>query len=208
MLYFTTFVILFGLIPIIIYLVLKPKLDKNINKIVPFIYVVFIASVYEFIGTLLLKINVGNWIIIYKTLAFASISYFFYYLLEKQYKGIFFIFIITFITLFFFTYKDWDSRKFLEVNSYFATLLTAFVLLFSCIWTKKVVENKIPFDYNFYFVFGLVLYYTGTIFLFLIADKLYKISKTEYQLFWLFNIFFNLVLRTSLIIGIWKAKKR
>lgn len=207
MLYFTAFAILFGLLPIAFYWVLKPKLDKKINGIVPFLYIVFIASVYEFVGTLLLKINAGNWIITYKILAFFSISYFFYFLLGKKYKTIFSLFIITFLVIFFITFNDWDSKNFLVVNSYLATHLTAFVLFFSIIWTKKVVENKTPFDYNFYFVFGLVLYYTGTIFLFLIANELYKISKVDYQLYWLFNIFFNLVLRTSLIIGIWKAKR-
>ncbi|PZO26859.1 MAG: hypothetical protein DCF13_13025, partial [Flavobacteriaceae bacterium] len=75
MLYFTIFAILFGLIPKLFYWFLKQKLDSNISKIVPFLNVVFIASIYEFIGTLLLKINAGNWIIIYKILAFTSVLY-------------------------------------------------------------------------------------------------------------------------------------
>lgn len=202
----TVFAILYGILPAIFYKVLKVKLIA----IEPFIWVVFIASLYEFIGTLILKLNSEYWFIFYKILAFISINYFFYKLLNGNYLKIFVSSVIIFIVLSTYVFFDWNDLNFLDVNAYFNSLQTIIVLVLSILWFVRIFNNleldsftKSP---NFYFVSGLILYYSGTIFLFLYSSFIYKVDKSNFHAFWMLNIFFNLVLRTLLIVGVWKGR--
>ncbi|MBY0485902.1 MAG: hypothetical protein K2P85_01725 [Flavobacteriaceae bacterium] len=206
------FAILFGLLPLVVFLILKKQLGEDLSPIVPFLIVVFIASVYEFLGALILKNSVEYWFLTYDTIAFFSIHYFYYTILKRKYKLFFSIFIILFICLLSLTFTGWNSKNFLELNSYFNAYQTFVVLLFSAIWFRELFVNlelaslaKSPI---YYFICGLVLYYTGTLFLFLSSHLFLEIDNSTFFDYWILNIILNLVLRTLLIVGIWKARMK
>lgn len=202
----TVFAVLYGVLPLLIYKI------KNISlkPVEPFIWVVFIASLYEFFGTYILKFNATYWLQVYKILAFVSIHYFFYKLLKSKYLLLFKFFIVAFLMLQLFCFLKRDSIDFLDINAYFNLLQTIIVIVFSVLWFRSIFLNleldsftKSPM---FYFVSGLILYYSGTVFLFLLSNFIFTMDKSNFQSFWMLNIFLNFVLRTLLIIGVWKGK--
>ena len=84
------FTILYGTLPFIFYQIIKKNLT-GLKEIYPFILTVLIASLYEFLGTIILKISFEKWYLIYKILAFFCLHYFFYYLLTKRFIPYFII---------------------------------------------------------------------------------------------------------------------
>jgi len=202
------FVILYGVIPL---LLLKIKKIK-IPPIEPFVWVVFIASLYEFFGTIILKLNSEYWFICYKILAFITIHYFFYKLLEGNYRNLFMLFIFSFLLLMTYCFCEWKQSAFFDISAYFNSLQTIVVLIFSLLWIVRVFTNLELDSFTnspiFYFVSGLILYYSGTVFLFLLSSFIFKMDKSNFQSFWMLNIFLNLVLRTLLIVGIWKGRQQ
>lgn len=86
------------------------------------------------------------------------------------------------------------------------------ILTFSALWFKDVFEKleirNLLQSPSFYFVSGLILYYCSTFFLFLMHDLLYGADKSKAEEIWLLNIIFNLLLRSLLIIGVWKARTK
>jgi len=207
--YFLIFTILLGLVPFLVTICSKRR--ENIMPIFPFVTAVFIASLYELVGSLLLKIDVEYWFSIYGLLAFSSIHYFFYNLLQKRFKKIFIVLTVVFFLFFLLSILFRTSFDFLTINSFFKAYQTIIILLFSIIWFKRIFENLEVvnlFDSPaFYFVSGLLIYYCGSVFLFLAASAIYASDKSNFQYYWLLNIILNLVLRTLLIIGIWKARQ-
>lgn len=69
--------VLYSLIPLFVYWFTKNKLNKEIKPIFPFIVLCFIAGLYEFIFTTILRFNTIPWFYTYDLLAFFSIQYFF-----------------------------------------------------------------------------------------------------------------------------------
>jgi hypothetical protein len=202
----TLLIILYGIFPILFSLIFK----VNIKAIRPFLLVVFFSSLYEFFGTFIFELNSKYWFICYKILAFCSLHYFFYKLLNSDYKIIFVLFVTFFLTILFYSLFEWDQLNYLDVNSYFNTLQTIIVLVFSILWIVRFFSKleiasftQSPF---FYFISGLILYYSGTIFLFLLSSYIFKNDKANFQSYWMLNIIFNLVLRTLLIVGIWNGR--
>lgn len=203
------FTVLYGLLPLLIYHFLNKKLI-DIKAIYPFLVVVFMAGIYEFIGTFLLKIDAANWFYIYNVLAFLSIHYLFYIILKKRFKIIFISLIIILLLLIVFASFFLKSYNFLEITSFFNVFQTSIILFFSILWFKKVFQElivdgllKSPY---FYFLSGLIIYYSGTLFLFLTITYIYLNDKPAFEYYWLLNIILNILLRTLLIVGILKAR--
>ena len=203
------FTILYGLVPFLLLLFNNKRIQNK--AIMPFTFVVFIASVYEFVGSILCKINVEYWFFIYVLLTFLSIHYFLYYLLGGELKKIFVLvavfFLIFFVVLLFYTF----SWSFLVINSFLNAYQTLIILFFSIIWVKRIfqefeIDNFLNCS-DFYYVSGLLIYYCGTVFLFLSASYIYAEDHSNFQYYWLLNIILNFVLRTLLIVGIWKARR-
>lgn len=203
------FTIIYGIVPFILYLIVKKK-NRDLHLILPFLIVVFLASVYELIGTVILKISVEYWYLVYKTLAFIGLHYFYYYLLDRKYKLLFLVYIIGFIILIILSQTVWINYIYLEKSAYFNMFQTLIVLTFSILWFKqlfsKLEEESLSKNPNFYFVSGLIVCYCGTVFLFLVSSSIYAYDKSNFHYYWLLNILLNFVLRSLLIIGVWKAR--
>ena len=202
------FVILYGLLPIGFYWKIKPT---NISAIVPFLVVVFVASLYEFIGSIVFRLDYKNWYLIYKVLAFSGLLYFFNNIAYIK-KSLIWIAFLGFIALFILTYTVWQEIHYFEINAYFNLYQTIIVALFSTFWFKETFE-KLETDLlwnnpNYFFIAGLIIYYFGTALLFVMANYLFNKDPKSFQEYWFLNIILNFVLRTCLILGIWKARTK
>lgn len=201
--------IIYGIIPLLFFYINRKK-KNDLKAIYPFLVVVFIASVYEFIGSIILKISAEYWFLPYKVLAFIALHYFYYHLLNRKYRHLFLVYIFGFVFLIVLSQTVWKSLIYLEISAYFNMFQTLIVLTFSILWFKQLfselVEEDLTKNPNFYFVSGLLICYCGTVFLFLMSSSLYIQNKSSFQYYWLLNILLNFVLRSLLIIGIWKAR--
>lgn len=201
------FSILYGLLPLLFFFLIKRKVHEEVYFILPFLYVVFIAGLYEFICTILFGLNVKYWFIIYNFLSFATLVYF--YLLKKQFRILHIIFSILFISITTISFSFYSCDNFIQISSYYKILQTVMILTFSVLWIKRVFLDlelrSLLESSTFYFISGLLLYYSGTVFLFLLSNMIFKMDKSSFQDYWMLNVVLNLVLRTLLIIGIWKG---
>lgn len=204
------FVIVFGISPFLYFLVARRQSTIELKAILPYVFLTFISSLYELFGSLIFRWNVSYWFLIYDILDFSFIFYFFYIILQKKHSWIFVAFLVLFAALCSFLYWQYEIKDFIVVNNYFKGFITFFVLLFSVLWfTKLFAEVYIEDLLNnstFYFISGFVLYYCGTLFLFLLSNYLYHSDSVLFQSYWVVNIVLNFVLRTLLLVGIWKAK--
>ncbi|MBS4042087.1 MAG: hypothetical protein KGZ81_15980 [Flavobacteriales bacterium] len=206
---FLIFSILYGVIPLLYYYF--GKINRlALKEAFPFIVVVFIASVYEFVGTNLLQISYEKWYLKYKILAFVSIHYFFYHLLKQKYRYFFWFYILCFIAIVVINNTLFYHHNYMDKSSYLTVLQTIIVIHFSIAWFyqlfNEMQEENLFQNSNFYIVSGLFICYCGTVYLFLTANHIYTTNKTVFQYYWLLNIVLNLFLRTTLIVAIWKAR--
>jgi hypothetical protein len=212
MIFILYFVIIFGFSPFLYFIVAKRQSVIELKAIIPFIILTFISSLYELLGTLTFGWNISYWFILYNVLSFFCVFYFYYDTLQKRYSLLFTICIAAFFVLSYFLFQRYSFEDFFEVNSYFKTFVTIFVLLFSILWFMKLfaesyIDNLLRYS-TFYFISGFVLYYCGTLFLFLLSNHLHKLDSSSFQSYWLLNILLNFVLRTLLLVGLWMARTK
>lgn len=203
------FTLLYGLVPLPFYLFLRKKLTTEISYFLPFILLTFIASVYEFGFTYLMGWNSTNWFLIYKVLNFATVFYFFNKLLRSAYLRIKIAMLVLYCILLA-VLLNVNVESYLDTNAYLGIYLILFLFIFSIIWFQNLFRELktesltgIP---SFYFISGLLLYECGTIVLFLSATAIYAADKSSFPNYWMLNIILNIVLRTLIIIGIWKGR--
>lgn len=198
-----------GVVPFLV-LTYKNKVFDFKQPIVPFIWVTAIATLYEFIGTVLLQINTAYWFQFYSLLELGSLYYFFYKLIKPQYKRWYQIFLILFILVYIFSFFYWGEYNALVSKTINKTLMTLFVFLSSFLWIKKLFEKMhIPIlwkNAEFYFISGLIIYYSGTFLLFLLSDFIFNSNLYFYD-YWLINVLATLILRLFLIIGVWNMNR-
>jgi hypothetical protein len=201
--------LLIGIIPLLILFFYKKALEFN-RAITPFIWLTALATIYEFAGTVLLKINTSYWFQVYSFLEVIILYYFFFRLFQTKYKIAFGVFLILLLITYGFSFFLWSENSGLITKAINKVPITFFVLTFSFLWFKELfykMEIQNPWqNANFYFVTGFMLYYSSTFFLFLLASFLFK-SNVYFYDYWLINIVATIILRTSLIIGVWKMKQ-
>lgn len=204
------FTVLYGIFPLITYSFNRNKKSNEISAILPFVILTFVASIYEFVFTFLLKFSIKYWLVVYNFLAFFIISYYYRKILNDNKKVYFKVSYILFFILLFYVFFNWNRYEIIVLSSYMDSFQTSFVLIFSILWFKKIF-NELNYDSllnnpNFHFIAGLLLYYCGTLVLFLMSNSLYTDNKSMFQYYLLLNVVLNLVIRTLLIIGIWKTR--
>ena len=203
------FVIIFGTAPLLYFLVAKRQYSIQLKAIIPFVTLTFFSSLHELIGTLTLGWNVSYWFIIYNILSFFCVFYFYYHLLQKQFSKLFLLILALFFIFSIFLCINFRIEDFFVVCSYLDTFITFFILFFTIIWFRKLINDahidNLLDSSNFYFISGLILYFCGTLFLFLFANHLYKVDSEMFQSYWALNIILNLILRFLLLLGLWKA---
>lgn len=200
-------VCLLGIVPLVVYLFHK-RVNLESHYIIPFIYLTAFASVYEIVGTTFFKISAKYWFRFYIFLEFYTILYFYYKLLRYKlfFKGIGFLYLIVYLYLL----STWSSYKVGFLDMPLNVLMTFLVVISSFLWFinvfKKLEDIPLYKRSDFFYISGLLIYFTGTFLVFLMAD--YLRDNPEYKMldFWILIVFFNIVLRITLIITIWKAR--
>lgn len=201
-------VIFLGILPSIFVLIKRNKI-KTIQSYYPMIFLVAFGSIYEFFFTILLKINSEYWFRFYDLISFLLISYYFKSILEKNNHKFIYIANIIYSLFYTFLFLFWNRNINLDTGSYLNALQTVFIFIFSILWFINIFKN-LAYDSllknpHFYFVSGLILYYTGTIFFFLMSSVIFEKERIYILDYWMLNIFFNFIYRILLLIGIWKA---
>lgn len=205
----TIIILLLGFLPIL-FLFKKNSLFKSFGSIIPFVFLIFLSSFYELIFTYFYKINVSFWFLVYNILSFFCIFYFFYLELNKKNKLFFLLIFKLFIILLIYFYYNFNIHDILIINSHFKIFITSFILISTTLWFVKLINEgnvrNLLQTGSFYFIAGFVLYYCGTLFLFLLSDQLYKMDTNLLSYYWGINIFLNFVLRSLVIVGLWKLR--
>lgn len=205
----TIIILLLGFLPIL-FLFKKNSLFKSFGSIIPFVFLIFLSSFYELIFTYFYKINVSFWFLVYNILSFFCIFYFFYLELNKKNKLFFLLLFKLFIILLIYFYYNFNIHDILIINSHFKIFITSFILISTTLWFVKLINegnvHNLLQTGSFYFIAGFVLYYCGTLFLFLLSDQLYKMDTNLLSYYWGINIFLNFVLRSLVIVGLWKLR--
>lgn len=199
-----------GYIPIILYFILRGKFaNNNFKGLLPYLWLVAISSLYELVFSYYLKVNVEIWFKIYTLLDFILIILLFSG--QKNRPSRYFFWTFTFIYLIVFTFLTLTSDKihYLKQDSFLNLLMTFFVITYSIIWfykNFKLMESdsllELPF---FYFLSGLLFYYSGIIFLSLLSESIINSSLDIYD-YWVVNICFLILFRILLIVSVWKGR--
>ena len=196
-----------GIIPLIIYFSVK-KVNKITVYLFPFVFLMAIASLYELIGTDLLQIDTKIWFRIYALLEFLTILYFYYKLLKH--KIMYVLLAIIYLLIYSYLLIDWSpsQKGFNDLPLNIA--ITLVVVFSSCLWFvevfKKLEDTPLHKRTDFFYISGLLIYFTGTFLVFLTADYLKDDPNYRILDYWILIVIFNLILRTILIFTVWKAR--
>lgn len=204
--YITLFI---GIIPLLILLIKRKAFAFN-TPIVPFIWLTALATLYEFIGSVVLQINTAYWFQLYSLLELIALYYFFYKLFSSSHKKTLLVFASILMLTYGLSFLFWNENSKFISKAINKTPLTLFVCFFSFVWFKNLFEKaKIvnPWrDPTYCFVSGLAMYYSTTLFLFLLSSFFF-VSKSYFYDYWLVNIMAAFILRTFLIMGAWNMKQ-
>ncbi len=176
----------------------------------PFIWLVFIATSYELFLYDWFRIGSIVWFRIYDFLEFFTLYYYFYKLI-KGYR-IFFKIIFVFYLFLFLSLLSTKIIFPLQSDSYLVCVEAVFVFISSILWFKQLFKNTVPVSLfmlsDFYFVSGLILYFSGILTLELLSTIIFKKFTSEFLDYWNLMIVFNIILRLFIIVGVWKKSKK
>lgn len=178
----------------------------------PFIILTTIASIYELVFSLFLKVNSSYWFQIYDFLEFFALFYFFMKLLEQKQKNILFLFAFIFLISFGISIYFWEVDNSLVSKGINSITTTLFVFISIFIWFKSEFNKlEIPIIWRtakFHFISGFLIYYATTVFLFIASNFIFKNENLDFKDYWFLNIIATFILRTFLIIGTWKEQQK
>jgi hypothetical protein len=206
----TCFVIIIGLFPLLIFLLRKPvkNFSKQTSAIKPFLWLMFIGSIYELVFSIILKFSVSYWFTLYTLLEFLVLYYFFRNLFGDKHKKLFYFFRAFFILTWTISLFFWEKKIHLKIESYSTVIEVLFVFTGVLLWFKELFKNaeivslwEVP---AFYFICGLTFYFAGSVFFFLLSQDIFD-NTSPYWTFWVISVIPNLIMRIILIIGVWKA---
>jgi hypothetical protein len=206
------FAMFLGLVPLGLWFLLRIKMAKPCQYFIPFLGLIFLASVYEIVFSTYLRIPVNHWFVFYNLAAFVTLFYFYFELLNRHYKGLFLGFALAFVGLSGYLFLNYSFEHHFVFSSSIKVLQTSFILVFSMLWFIEVFKQKVMFNFFknpvFYFISALILYYCGVLFVFLSQEYIYQNHKSISESIWSLNLYLNLLLRSLLIIGVWIARKK
>lgn len=207
--YLTIIVILFSIILLPFFQFSKRKnsvLNSN-NLILLF----FIGGIYELIFTMLLGYDSQIWFKIYSYLEFLTLLLFFRKLIGITQSVFYFI-----IILYSIIYAFLAVMFFNKIN---INLFELFIPIANCLlvftgstkWTiqqfEKLETSSLLHFPVFYILSGMILYYSGTFFIFGL-ETIFRYTKSSVLLyFWYINLLLLFIYRLSFYLAIWKAKK-
>ena len=204
--------IFLGFLPLSLFFLLEKKLNREIKLIFPFLFLTFFSSMYELVFTIFLKIDASVWFKIYPLFEFFILAHYFYKLLKGKYKYMYFFFSLLYLACFGLIVFQGKMYSFMDGDSYLQVIESVFIITAILLWMQYAFINlqqdsllKYP---HFYFISGLLFYFSGTLFLFLFGNLLLKKGNEEFLDSWMLNLFFIIAFRILLLIGIWKGRTK
>ena len=195
---------LLGLVPFGLLLAKKSSTAFQAFPIIPLIWLIFISTLYEFLFSYVLKVDARYWFRLYTLLEFAAAYCYFRGILPNYSKALnlsLFAYLIVFSCFLSF----WDLETSMRDESYLSVLSTVFVAAASLLWFKDIFSSgtsePVTRSPDFYFICGLLLFFLGTLCLYLLGDDILKSSGLEILKYWNLAIFFNVVLRLLVSVG-------
>ena len=191
----------FGLLPLFFYLLKKSRRPRSVlPQVEPLLWLLTVATVYEFVGTKCFRINSDYWFRAYLLLEFGCLWYFFSRLFKGKFRGLFYDFLCGYLLYFVYLLRFWGKAKGLQTDAYLSVVEFFFVFALSILWFRQVFLNlevaSLAKSQGFYFISSFIVYFAGTFFLFLIGSEEY----------WILNIVMCLIMRMLITIGIWKGQ--
>lgn len=203
------FVYLLGILPLLFYLIKGSKNISYLKFLLPFIILMFIASIYEAIFTHILQIGTKPWFRIYSFLEFYTILYFYWKLLNRKWLSLFFgiVYLLNYCHLIY----EWIYFPRIGFNLISSDIIiTSLVLVNSIIWFvdvfKKMEEEPLHINPLFYIIAALLLCYCSSFIVFVVTDYM-KQYKMKIRDFYMIVIYAGIILRGTLTIVCWKANK-
>ncbi|WP_353150957.1 hypothetical protein [Flavobacterium sp.] len=191
-------------------LVFYVKLKSN-NNLLHLVILFSFGALYELIFTIYFKVNSEIWFKIYPFLEFIGLLYFFRKLIGLS-QSVFYIIIGIYSVLFIYMYYLYHFK----ISS---TALELFIPITHCLlvftgstkWTiqqfEKLETSSLLHFPVFYILSGMILYYSGTFFIFGL-ETIFRYTKSPVLLYyWYINLLLLFIYRLSFYIAIWKAKK-
>lgn len=204
--------LLLGPLPLLLFKIRQKKMAQETLPMEPYLWLVALSSFYEFFGTTLLNLNSEIWFRTFILLEFLCLLYYFFHLLGKKPKLLFLAFFVVFSIGFVWLLFLWNTIDNFAGDSYLSIIVTLFIYTFSFLWFKDLFTNlklKSLWDCSaFYFISGLLLYFSGTLFLFLMSATLFKYDMASFQKYWNLNIAFSFLIRLLLLLGVWKGQQK
>lgn len=206
------FYFIVGLVPYVFYLKNKGNLSKELYFFKQIFLLAFISTLYEFIFTFKLKVDSEYWFRFYLLLEFLSIVYMFWKLFEQLlYRRILLISTLIYISIYLLLLNQWVPHHNLTTDSYLTVYTTLLVYVFSILWFRKVFANfeleSLIHSPVFIVLSGLLLYFSSTLFLFLMSDYFLKDVHYNFLDFWQLNVVMCILFRLLLLTAILKGKK-
>lgn len=194
----------------VVFLILFSYKNKalRINEPISFfIWYTIISIIWELNSALVLA-NPTFGFQFYFVLEVLALYYFYNRLLHPSYKKSLRVFLGIMLVAYGISFIFWNGGSSLISDTINRITLTTFVLYFSFLWFaelfRKMEISKPWKDATFYFVSGFFIYYSSTLFLFLLGD--FILNAEFYLYYWLVNLITKLLLRVFLIVGVWKLK--
>ncbi|CAM4142574.1 hypothetical protein FLJU110815_18990 [Flavobacterium jumunjinense] len=201
------FIYVLGIIPLFLYIINR-KVGVATYYFLPFLSLLALASLYEYVGTYLLRLNTGYWFRIYSLLEFYVVWYFYYKILE--FKKCYIIYGSLYLLLYGYLLIDWSPKNKIIEDLPLTIAITLMVVVSSFLWFvdvfKKMEDKALYRRTEFYYISSLLIYFTGTFLVFLMADYIINNDSIKLLDYWVLIIIFNLILRVTLIFTVWKAR--
>ena len=199
---------------IILYLIYKrrtkPNYKNEIDAIKPYLWLLFLSSVYEEVVTDLIGFPSAYFMTAYTLFEFLALTYFFYKILNI-YKKIMVLCASIFVLFFFLSLQYWNLTSCLVLAGYHLALETVIIFTYSLLWFKDLFKKeeiisltKLP---SFYFIIGNVLYFAGCVFHFLLIDIIYK-SSGKISKYWFIPLVLGVIMRLFVLIGVLKGTQK
>jgi len=180
-----------------------------VKSILPFLVLTAISSLIELIFIYFLKFDSYVWSKLYFIIEFLVFAAVFNRLLNKKFLVITVFFTALFFSTYFYFFYASENYPVLKVFGILYFIQFLFIILFVVLWFKEIFEKKevqslldLPL---FYFVSGLLIYFSGTIFLFILSDEILNAGLSLYY-YWIVNLVLVLIFRIFLLLTIWKDR--
>lgn len=196
-----------GLFSLVLYFLL-PK-ENVIKSIFPYVLLVAFSSFVDLFIIHYLRFDSVRWSKIYLCLEFIALFKVFDRIggLTFRYVSFFFLFFF-FLSFFYFTVLTIDYSS-VKSDGFLSIITFLYIIIFSIYWFVTIFKKEeVPLLLNlplFYFVSGLIIYNSGTLFLFLMLEEIEN-SELNFYEFWIVNLILVLIFRILFITSIWKGR--